>query len=60
MGLLETVPHMFWRLDNRPYVAIVVARSGFDALVWTRDAQKPVPLSGLIWAISSSIQPIYR
>ncbi|PMS29880.1 hypothetical protein B0G57_14114 [Trinickia symbiotica] len=34
-GLAETVPHMLWRLPKRPYAAIVVAPSGFDALVWT-------------------------
>jgi hypothetical protein len=48
IGLRETVPHMFWRLADRPYVALVVARSGFDALVWVGDAQKPQPLSGLL------------
>lgn len=36
-GLSETVPHMHWRLPGRPYTALVIARSGFDALVW------PVP-----------------
>ena len=33
MGLKETVPHMRWRLKRRPYLAVVVAPSGFDALV---------------------------
>lgn len=33
-GLSETVPHMWWRLNKRPYAAIVIAPSGFDALVW--------------------------
>ena len=37
MGLKETVPHMRWRLKRRPYLAVVVAPSGFDALVWSRD-----------------------
>ena len=39
MGLTETVPHMRWRLQKRPYLAVVVAPSGFDALVWSRDAR---------------------
>ena len=38
MGLKATVPHMRWRLKRRPYLAVVVAPSGFDALVWTADA----------------------
>ena len=36
-GLRDTVPHMFWRLQQRPYLAIVVAKTGFDALVWIDD-----------------------
>ena len=46
-GLEETVPHMRWRLRNRPYLAIVVAPSGFDALVWPRNARVPEPLAGI-------------
>ena len=46
-GLRETVPHMRWRLKRRPYLAIVVAPSGFDALVWSQDANVPKPLSGI-------------
>lgn len=47
MGLKETVPHMRWRLKKRPYLAIVVAPSGFDALVWSRDAGIPEPLAAI-------------
>lgn len=47
LGLQETVPHMRWRLRKRPYVAIVVAPSGFDALVWHRDGNVPDPLSAI-------------
>lgn len=46
IGLRETVEHMRWRLNGRPYVAVVVAPSGFDALVWT-DGPIPGPLSGI-------------
>ena len=48
MGLKETVPHMWWRLKKRPYLAIVVARSGFDALVWIDDPKIPRALDGLV------------
>ena len=44
IGLLETVPHMRWRLNNRPYLAIVVAPSSFDALVWPQFNTPPEPL----------------
>ncbi|HMO55394.1 MAG TPA: Mov34/MPN/PAD-1 family protein, partial [Tepidiformaceae bacterium] len=33
-GLREFAPHVLWRLKGRPYFAIVVARTGFDALGW--------------------------
>ena len=46
-GLQETVPHMRWRLQRRPYLAIVVAPTGLDALVWTKEPAKPRPLSGI-------------
>ena len=46
-GLQETVPHMRWRLQRRPYIAIVVAPTGFDALVWTQDPPAPKPLFGI-------------
>ncbi len=47
IGLKETVPHMRWRLKQRPYLAIVVAPSGFDALVWSQGAAIPEPLGGI-------------
>ena len=47
IGLKETVPHMRWRLKKRPYLAIVVAPSGFDALVWSCDPKIPQPLVGI-------------
>jgi hypothetical protein len=47
-GLKETVPHMWWRLRGRPYAAIVVARNGFDALVWSENPQTAIALDRLI------------
>lgn len=46
-GLKETVPHMWWRLSKRPYLAIVVAPRGFDALVWIDNPNVPQALDGL-------------
>ncbi|MGO4684536.1 hypothetical protein [Hyphomicrobium sp. 2TAF46] len=48
LGLRETVPHMWWRLKKRPYLAIVVAASGFDALVWYDNPKTPRPLDALM------------
>lgn len=41
-GFDEFVPHVWWRLKNRPYAAVVVARSGIDALAWTSSPSTPV------------------
>jgi hypothetical protein len=47
-GLKETVPHMWWRLRKRPYLAFVVAKSGFDALVWLDNPKVPRALDGML------------
>lgn len=49
VGLEEFVPHVRWRLKNRPYVAVVVAVSGFDALVWSDNTSHP----GSLFAIET-------
>ncbi|HHJ18512.1 MAG TPA: hypothetical protein ENJ84_01565 [Gammaproteobacteria bacterium] len=45
LGFEDFVPHVLWRLKRRPYMAIVVASSGFDALVWTTDVGNPSQLT---------------
>jgi hypothetical protein len=47
-GLRETVPHMRWRLKNKPYIALVFAARGFDALVWLENDKVPRPLDALL------------
>ena len=47
-GLKETVPHMWWRLKNRPYVAVVVTNTEFDALVWLDNPRIPRRLDALL------------
>lgn len=44
MGLEEFVPHVWWRLKGRPYLAIVVTPTQFDALAWVTSPQSPVPV----------------
>ena len=48
IGLSETVPHMWWRLRSRPYLALVVTESGFDALVWLDSPKVPRVLDALL------------
>ncbi len=33
-GLDDFVPHVWWRLQGRPYAALVFSQRGFDGLVW--------------------------
>ena len=47
LGLSETVPYMWWRLNQRPYIAIVVAPSGFDAMVWLDSPISPQELDSI-------------
>ena len=56
VGLGETVPHMWWRLPKRPYLALVVTETGFDALVWLDNPRVPCRLDGLL-AGSRLIRP---
>lgn len=48
VGLTEFVPHALWRLKGRPYIAVVVAPTSFDGLVWTHDAKIPRLLDGIM------------
>ena len=48
VGFREFVPHVWWRLKGRPYLAIVVSRSGFDGLAWVSNPNKPVHLDGIV------------
>ncbi len=46
-GLREFVPHIWWRLQGRPYAALVFTKGDFDALVWTKSPQIAHPLTAL-------------
>lgn len=47
-GLREFVPHIFWRLKGRPYMAIVVTPFEFDAVAWVADPYRPVPVQKIL------------
>ena len=40
-GFREFVPHVWWRLRGRPYLAIVVTQADFDGLVWIDGPNDP-------------------
>jgi len=48
LGFQEFVPHVWWRLKGRPYMAVVVSRTSFDALAWIKDPKVPQQLDGII------------
>ncbi len=43
-GLEEFVPHVWWRLKGRPYLALVFAKASFDSLAWLESPANPVTL----------------
>ena len=47
-GFREFVPHVWWRLKRRPYLAVVVTRSGFDGFAWLTGPMVPEPLGGIL------------
>ena len=47
-GFEEFVPHVRWRLRGRPYAAVVVTLTGFDALVWHGATDEPRPLDAIV------------
>lgn len=47
-GLREFVPHMWWRLKGKPYLALVVAPDSFDAFAWLTHPKKPKSINYLL------------
>jgi hypothetical protein len=47
LGFEEWVPHVRWRLRDRPYVALVFTGRDFDALVWEGPDGAPSRLASL-------------
>jgi hypothetical protein len=46
-GFEDWVPHVRWRLAQRPYIALVFAGGAFDALVWEGSGNVPALLQAL-------------
>lgn len=47
-GFQEFVPHVWWRLKGRPYIAVVVSHTSFDGLVWLTNPNIPQRLDGIV------------
>lgn len=48
VGLKEFVPHVWWRLKNKPYIAMVFGKRDYDALVWIDSPHSPKKLEGVL------------
>jgi hypothetical protein len=46
-GFSEWVPHVWWRLQGRPYAAIVTAGDTVDAIAWIDAADQPEQVESL-------------
>jgi hypothetical protein len=46
-GFREFVPHVWWRLQGRPYAALVFTRQCFDALIWISGPSSPEEVEAL-------------
>jgi hypothetical protein len=41
IGFAEFLPHVWWRLQGKPYFAVVVTRKSFDGLAWLTGPDSP-------------------
>lgn len=46
-GFQEFVPHILWRLKNRPYTALVFTPSNFDAITWPDKVSNPQNITAI-------------
>lgn len=56
LGFREFIPHVWWRLKGRPYIAVVVSRASFDALAWIKDPKIPQRINWIVTE-SSVLEP---
>ncbi|MFN8140419.1 MAG: hypothetical protein U0R49_11540 [Fimbriimonadales bacterium] len=48
LGFEEFVPHVWFRLKQKPYAALVMSPAGIDALGWESDPRRPVEVSAVL------------
>jgi len=48
MGFSSFVPHIRWRLANRPYAALVFGHQSVDGFAWIDDVKLPIGVTGIV------------
>lgn len=56
-GFKEFVPYVWWRLERKSYIAMVLGQTNYDALVWIDNPNTPQRLEGIM-VDSKFIKPI--
>jgi hypothetical protein len=47
-GFADFVPHVWWRLKRKPYLAIVIANDSLDGIAWIDGPETPGRLTGVV------------
>jgi hypothetical protein len=47
LGFNEFVPHILWRLKNKPYAALVFAHNSVDGFTWLNRDAKPIAVTSI-------------
>ena len=59
-GFKEFVPHVWWRLRAKPYAALVLSQSDFDAVAWTKCPGNMEPLDAIVLDDCRILKPTGR
>lgn len=47
-GFEEFVPHVWWRLKRKPYIALVFGQTDYDALAWIDNPNDSFEIEGIL------------
>lgn len=47
-GFEEFVPHVWWRLKGKPYIALVFGQMDYDSLAWIDNPNDSVAIEGIL------------
>lgn len=56
-GFKELVPHIWWRFNKGPYLALVYGQNDFDALLWAESPYDPQRLKYILLDNGKKLKP---